>query len=125
MRKLLIPMAILTATVAAMPAAAQNWGNRGYGHEQRYDDRYERGDIRQLGWRIEQLARSGQLSRNEASQLRREYQYLAQLERRYGHNGLNRAERRELDRRTDALERRVRYERNDNRWDRDRRDRRW
>lgn len=116
MRKLLIPMAILTATVAAMPAAAQNWGHdRGYGYDQRYGDRYERGDIRQLGWRIDQLARSGQLSRNEAYQLRRDYQQLASLERRYSYNGLNRAERRELDRRTDALQRRVAHER----WDRD------
>ena len=120
MRKFLMPLAILGATVAAMPATAQSWGHdRGPGYDRGYNDRYQRGDIRQLGWRIDQLSRSGQLSRGEANQLRRQYQQLVQLERRYGRGGLNRAERSDLDRRTDALERRIRHER------RDRDHRRW
>ncbi len=112
MRKMMIAIAALGVAVTAAPAMAQGYGDRGGWQGQR-GDRYERGDIQQIGQRIERLAGTRQISPREAMGLRRDYRYLVQLERRYQHNGLNRAERNDLDRRTDALQRRLRYERND------------
>ena len=141
-KKLLIPAIALAATSVALPAAAQSFSVSigttrapayapGYGYD-RYDryDRYERYDRdwvsinqrqRQLDRRIDQCVRNGQLTRREAQSLRREFNQRARLEANYRRNGLTRWERQDLDRRFDALEARIRYERRD----RDRNRGRW
>ncbi len=65
--------------------------------------------------RINQGIRSGALSRAEATRLRGEFRALSRLEARYRATrpGLTLAERRDLDRRFDALSARVRIEKND------------
>ena len=136
-KKLLIPALALAATSVALPAAAQSFSISigttrapayapgyapGYGY-----DRYERDWVsinqrqRQLDRRIDQGVRNGQLTRREAQSLRREFNQLARLEAQYRRNGLSRWERQDLDRRFDALEARIRYERRD----RDRNRGRW
>lgn len=64
--------------------------------------------------RIDQGVRTGALTRPEAQRLRAQFRDLAALERRYRNsNGLSRAERSDLNRRFDALSRRIRNQRND------------
>jgi hypothetical protein len=127
-KKLLIPALALAATSVALPAAAQSFsvsvGTRAPAYAPGYDrydrhDRYERDWVsinqrqRQLDRRIDQGIRNGQLTRREAVSLRREFNQLARLEAQYRRNGLSRWERQDLDRRFDALEARIRYERRD------------
>ena len=66
-----------------------------------------------LDQRIDQGIRSGALNRNEAVQLRTRFASLQQLERRYRRGGLTMSERRDLDRRFDALARSIRAEKHD------------
>ena len=67
-----------------------------------------------LDRRIDRGIQNGALNRREAQRLRTEFRQLNQLEYRYRRtNGLSQFERRDLDRRFDALSARVRYERND------------
>ncbi len=131
-KKLLIPALALAATSVALPAAAQSFSVSigttrapayapayapGYGYDR--NDRYERNWVpinqrfRQLDRRIDQGVRNGQLTRREAQSLRHEFNQLVRLETNYRRNGLNRWERQDLDRRFDALEARIRYERRD------------
>lgn len=72
----------------------------------------------QLDQRIDLGVRNGDLTRNEAYRLRAEFREIAALERRYRRDGLSYAERRDLDRRFDALSSRIRFERHDDdtRW---------
>lgn len=74
----------------------------------------------QLDARIDAGLRDRTLTPNEAAQLRREFQDIARMEANYRANGrmLSPAERADLDRRLDALDRRVRADRRDD-------DRRW
>ena len=65
--------------------------------------------------RIDQGVRQGGLTRNEAQQLRSRFWTIARLETRYRRNGLSLSERRDLDRRFDALSRSIRLERRDRR----------
>jgi hypothetical protein len=95
-------MAVAAAALsAAVPASAQTWQNI---------------NARQanLDQRIDAGIRNGSLTRNEAVQLRAEFRQIAQLETRYRRDGLSQAERRDLDRRFDALSSRIRVERHDN-----------
>jgi len=66
-----------------------------------------------LDARIDQGIRSGSLDRREAGRLRAEFRQLNQLEYRYRANGLSASERRDLNRRFDALSARVRFEKHD------------
>lgn len=70
--------------------------------------------------RIERGERNGNLTRTEARQLRAEFDAIARIEAQYraSGRGLDRVEREYLDRRFDALERRLRDDRRDD-------DRRW
>ena len=69
-----------------------------------------------LDQRFDQGIRSGRLNRPEARRIQTEFRQLNQLENRYRRsNGLSMNERRDLDRRYDALSARVRYEKNDRR----------
>jgi hypothetical protein len=73
----------------------------------------ESGRLQELGRRIEAGARSGQLSRAEASRLRSEHTFLVQLEQNYRRNGLTNQERLDLNRRFELLASKIRWERRD------------
>ncbi len=62
---------------------------------------------RQLDARIDAGVRNGSLSYREASRLRAEFSSIAHLENSYRNNGLSISERRDLDRRFDALSQRI------------------
>lgn len=114
MRKILISLALATASVggvAATPALAQSYGYAPARQIQR--------DINQLENRIERAAQRGTISRREAVSLRREANQIDRLFSRYQRNGLNRAEVNELRGRINRVEARLRVER------RDRDGRRW
>ena len=102
MKNLKLMIAGIGIAVAAVPtvASAQPWQSI---------------NARQasLDQRIDMGVRSGQLSRNEAQRLRTEYRGLVRLEQRYRAGGLNQWERRDLNRRFDALSAKIRYERHD------------
>ena len=103
MKKFALLIAGLGIATAALPAAAAPWQN--INQRQAQIDR-----------RIDQGIRNGALDRREAVSLRSEFSQIAQLEQRYRRsNGLSVGERRDLDRRFDALSRKVRIERNDRR----------
>ncbi|MEI9851074.1 MAG: hypothetical protein WDN24_09775 [Sphingomonas sp.] len=65
--------------------------------------------------KINQGIRSGALSRREATSLRAEFRAIAALEARYrvSRPGLTLAERKDLDRRFDVLDRKIRVQKND------------
>lgn len=101
-----VPMTAAMAAPAAAPAF-QAW--------QSINARQARLDAR-----IDQGIRSGALTRREAAGLRAEFNALMRLEAQYRRSrpGLTLAERRDLDRRFDALSARIRIEKHD-------RNRRW
>lgn len=69
-----------------------------------------------LDQRIDGGVRSGALTRREATQLRNQLRQLSQREDRYRRSGgLSVAERRDLDRRFDAVSTRVRFDKHDRR----------
>jgi hypothetical protein len=100
MKKFALMLAGLGTVIAAVPASAQAWVN--------IDARQER-----LDGRIDQGIRSGALTRPEATRLRGEFRSLSRLEQRYRAGGLSNWERRDLNRRYDALAARVRLEKQD------------
>jgi len=123
-KTLFATLAAATAVAAiAVPAAAQGYGDR---HD---NGRYEQGRYEQGRWdrhdttfdrreamairRIEDGARSGQLTRPEVRHLRDIVRGLSNMEDRYSRNGLSRSEWAELDRRYDRLEEQIRVESRD------------
>lgn len=106
MRKVLISLAIASATVVASPAVAQR-----YGHG--YQGPQIQREINQLENRIDRSFRNGQISRREATSLRREANRLERDYFRFARNGLDRGEYRNLQVRLDRLQNRLRYERRD------------
>lgn len=105
MKTFTLMIAGLSIAAAAVPtvASAQNYGGwQSIGARQANLDR-----------RIDQGIRNRSLTRAEATRLRNEYRQIVRLEGRYRANGLSIQERRDLDRRYDALSSRIRYERND------------
>lgn len=104
MKKIALMIAGLGIAVSALPAtaSAQQWQNINA----------RRAKIEQ---RINTGIRSGALTRPEATRLRTEFRNLNGLEQRYRRSGggLSQAERRDLDRRFDALSRQVRLQKND------------
>jgi hypothetical protein len=95
-----------TASAAAAPAAyAPN-----YQAWQNINARQSR-----LWGRIDQGVRSGALSRREADRLRNDFRGLVRLEAQYRRSrpGLTVGERRDLDRRFDALSARIRVQKHD------------
>ena len=101
-----VPATAIAAPVAAPSAASfQAWQN--------INARQAR-----LEQRINQGIRSGALSRREATRLRTDFRALNRLEAQYRRSrpGLTMAERRDLDRRFDALSARIRTQKND--WNR-------
>lgn len=100
MKKFILAAVGLGLAAAAVPASAQGWQN--------INQRQAR-----LDQRIDQGVRNGALTRPEARRLRMEFNGIARLEQRYRAGGLSLGERRDLDRRFNALSARVRYERQD------------
>ncbi len=101
MRNLLAIAVAASALAIAAPAAAQSW--------QSINQRQEN-----LDRRIDQGVRNGSLTRAEAARLRAEFRDIARLEAHYRASyGLSDSERRDLDRRFDALSQRIRWERHD------------
>lgn len=115
MKKTLTLMAATAAiALSAGAASAQSWTS--------INERQAN-----LETRIEAGVRSGDLTRNEARELRGAFGDIAALEGRYRADGLSAWERTDLQRRFDALSSRIRYDRNDNQERGDRGDRgdRW
>lgn len=111
MKKTLTLMAATAAlALSAGAASAQTW--------QSVNERQAN-----LEARIDAGVRSGDLTRNEARELRGAFGDIATLEGRYRADGLSAWERSDLDRRFDALSSRVRYDRNDGQQRGDRGDR--
>jgi hypothetical protein len=106
---LLASVAAATAAVPAMAAPAPGYGYQG-GAWQNINARQNR-----IEAKINQGIRSGALDRREATQLRGQFRAIANLEARYraSRPGLTTAERLDLDRRFDALERSIRIQKND------------
>lgn len=101
MKKLIARVLAISAIAAAAPASAQAWQNINQRQAQ-------------LDRRIDQGVRTGQLTRSEAAEMRRQFRVIANLETNYRRsNGLSRWERQDLDRRFDHLSNRIRYERRD------------
>lgn len=112
---LLASIATAAATVPAVATAAPLPGyGPGYGFQQ---GAWQNINARQnrIEAKINQGVRSGALTRREAMQLRGQFRSIANLEARYraSRPGLTVAERLDLDRRFDALERSIRIQKND------------
>ena len=107
MRKLLSPTILMSSLLAAAPAAAQNWGNRG-------DNRFDR-QIDQLIDRIHRAEDRDMISEREENRLLREARQLNYVERRYSRNGLSRWEAQDLQQRIQNLRAQFRWERQDGR----------
>ena len=107
---------VLTASVVAMPAAAQiaerhDYGSVGMRDPFLPDSRLsgpglgrELGQIRR---QIDNGRDTGQLTRGQARRLQREARAIGSLGRRYGRDGVSPSERAELDARTNVLRDKV------------------
>ena len=115
MKKFTIMLASVAVAAAAMPAIATAAPAPNYGFVQ--GGAWQNINARQarIEARINQGIRSGAISRREAVQLRAQFRAIANLEARYraSRPGLTMAERKDLDRRFDALERSIRVQKND------------
>lgn len=115
MRKLMISMALASATLAgaavATPAAAEVAFQRGGGGFQ--PAREIRRDISQLQTRINQAQRRGTISNREAVGLRRDVNQLEAQFSRFSRNGLDRREIGQLRSGINRVEMRLRSERRD------------
>ncbi len=100
MRNVILALTAAATLTVPMAASAQAWQSI----NQRQANLYNR---------IEQGVRNGSLTRPEAQRLRTRFVALDRLESRYRANGLSVWERRDLDRRFDALSREIRAERHD------------
>lgn len=107
MKKFMLLIAGFGVATAAVPASAAPAFQGGWQAIGARQDRIEQ--------RIDQGVRSGALSRREATQIRNQYRGLVRMEARYraSRPGLTPAERRDLDRRYDALSAKIRYEKHD------------
>ena len=117
MKKFTIMLASVAVAAAAMPAIATAAPAPDYGFSYQGGGAWQNINARQarIEARINQGIRSGALTRREAVQLRAQFRGIANLEARYraSRPGLTMAERRDLDRRFDALERSIRIQTHD------------
>ena len=122
MKKILISLAIVTAslTVAAAPASAQYGQRGGYGHNQGYPgdrglvNRFHQ-QIAQLDNRIERSAHRRAISASEYRALRNHSRELHRRLQRFAYDGLSRGEVHDISDRIDNLRDRLRDERRDGR----------
>ena len=119
MRKILVSVAVATATLAAVPAAAQYHSNHNrpaYGQRgpnwQAVNDL--RRDLARIEDRITRSARRGIISQREASGLRREANRIENRLQRASRGGLTVREFAQLRAQTMRLEQNLRVERRDN-----------
>jgi hypothetical protein len=115
MRKILVSVALATATLAAVPAAAQYNSNHGW-HQRGPDRRAVQNllaELNQVEQRIERSARRGIISPREAFGLRREANQIRARLSRSGRDGLSGREFANLRIQVNRLEQRVRLERRD------------
>lgn len=114
MKKFSLVLAAFGIAAAAVPASAIAAPAPTHGS---YQGSWQNINARQanLDARINQGIRSGTLTRAEATRLRAQFRDLSRLEARYRATrpGLTLAERRDLDRRFDALSSRIRFEKHD------------
>jgi predicted RNase H-like nuclease (RuvC/YqgF family) len=111
MRKLLIPLALATASVTmAAPASAQPW------HLQPQVAQQIRQDINELDRQILRAQQRRTISPREAASLRREAAQIRRNYQLYQRGGLTRTEVRDLQRQVNHLRMRLRLEQRD--WDR-------
>ena len=124
MRKLLFSVAVATATLAAVPAAAQYGRPAQHGQHGQHQGWNQRGPdrqavnqlIRQLNdvdARIDRQARRGALSQREAFALNRQANQIRNRLARAGRNGLSGREFAELRVQVNRLEQNLRMERRD------------
>ena len=127
-KKALLSLLAASAVAMSTPVLAQNYGygygdpygQSGYGYRagQDLDQRQAR-----LEQRVERLAASGRISRSDYRLFAREFDRFDRLQWAYARNGLSRWERAELSAQLDRIQARIRYERQDDRYDRRDRDR--
>ncbi|MGZ2410998.1 hypothetical protein ACUXST_000395 [Sphingomonas sp. F9_3S_D5_B_2] len=129
MRKLLISLAAAgTALAFATPAAAQFYGgaqaypvqwHRGYNGGYRNVERWDR-QIDQMYRQMDQLARSGRLTRAEAIDLRRDLRNVQIAARRSGRGGVAPWEAQQIEQRIQRVRYEIRrysdYDRGNRRW---------
>ncbi|HET9428693.1 MAG TPA: hypothetical protein VFO69_10075 [Allosphingosinicella sp.] len=127
MRKLLVSVALATATLAAVPAAAQYGQNDRHWNDRRDDRRgdfYQRGPSRQavsqlirqlneVDARIDRQMRRGNISRREGIALNRQANQIRNRLARASRNGLSGREFAELRVQVNRLEQNLRLERRD------------
>jgi len=117
MKKFTILLAGIAAATAAIPTIATAASAPDYGYSFQGGGAWQNINARQarIEAKINQGIRSGAISRREAVQLRAQFRSIANLEARYraSRPGLTLAERKDLDRRFDALERSIRVQKND------------
>ena len=109
MRKVMISIAMLSATIAAVPASAQAW------HIQPRVQREIQQDINQLQNQIQRAAQRRTISQREATGLRRDAINLQRSYNSYSRNGLSRAEVANLQVGVNRVHAKLRLERRD--WD--------
>lgn len=109
MRKVMISIAMLSATIAAVPASAQAW------HIQPRVQREIQQDINQLQNQIQRAAQRRTISQREATGLRRDAINLQRSYNSYSRNGLSRSEVANLQVGVNRVHARLRLERRD--WD--------
>lgn len=125
MRKILVPLALASAVIAAAPAAAQPYSGY-HGQGQYGPDRHGHGyppdrglvqrfdsQIGQLRGRIERLAERRAITGNEYRALRNHAVELRRRLHRFADNGLSRGEVQDIADRIDNLRDRIRNERRD------------
>ncbi len=103
MKAINLTAALLGLAAVSMPVAAS--AQRGWQPIAQRQDNLDR--------RIDQGVRSGSLTRPEARRLTNDLRQLTRLEARYRSGGFSAGERRDLDRRYDALSARVRFDKHD------------
>ena len=134
MKKTILALGLIAGALGATSAVAQDWRSNGYNNGHGYQQQYDRGDYRgdsrsyergyrnvcsgyranRLETRIAAEARSGDIDWRTARYLRSMVDQTQDLQRRYCSYGVNDQRARDLDHRYDQIERRLRWEDNDN-----------
>lgn len=109
MRKFVLSIGLVAASLGAMPATAQTWRLQPVIRNQ------IQSDIIQLDSHIQRASQRRTVSQREATGLRRDADQLKRTYNQYGRNGLTRGEVTALETRVNALRQRLRLERRD--WD--------